>query len=134
LFYSCINFNLRKYSQSTSSVWINYLFIYLLKYIFYSYLCTFLAGMDPAWSGRGGALVPTAELCRSCVQPAHQLLYLNCKIVVHSSLMFLLKLLYLILSFLLDHKKLHPPAPPLARAWKNPSLILIRMSVHDRLF
>jgi hypothetical protein len=34
--------------------------------------------MDPAWSGKGGALVPTAELCRSCVPPAHQLLYLNC--------------------------------------------------------
>ena len=58
------------------------------------------------WYGDGGALVPTAELCRSCVQPAHQLMYLNCKIVVHSSLiMLLLKLLYLILSFLLYHKK-----------------------------
>jgi hypothetical protein len=28
--------------------------------------------------GEGGALVPTAELCRSCVPSAHQLLYLNC--------------------------------------------------------
>jgi hypothetical protein len=50
-------------------------------------------GMDPAWSGRGGGcslwlerggcslggvLSLTAELCRSCVPPAHQLLYLNC--------------------------------------------------------
>jgi hypothetical protein len=26
----------------------------------------------------GGALVPTAELCRLCVPTAHQLLYLNC--------------------------------------------------------
>ena len=28
--------------------------------------------------GGGGALLLTAELCRSCVRPAHQLLYLNC--------------------------------------------------------
>ena len=28
--------------------------------------------------GGGGALVPTAELCWSCVPPAHQLLHLNC--------------------------------------------------------
>jgi hypothetical protein len=33
-------------------------------------------GMDLV--GGGGALVPTAELCWSCVPPAHQLLYLNC--------------------------------------------------------
>ena len=56
--------------------------------------------------GGGGVLVPTAELCRSCVPPAPQLLYLNCIIVVHSSpIMLLLKLLYLILSFLLYHEK-----------------------------
>ena len=33
---------------------------------------------DLVGGGGGGALVPTAELCRSCVPLAHQLLYLNC--------------------------------------------------------
>jgi hypothetical protein len=70
--------------------------------------------MDPAWSGRGGALVPTAELCRSCVSPAHQLLYLNCNVVPSSLIiMLLLKLLYLILSFFCFIMKNSTPLHPL---------------------
>jgi hypothetical protein len=38
----------------------------------------FYSHADTDQSRGGGALVPNAELCRSCVPPAHQLLYLNC--------------------------------------------------------
>jgi hypothetical protein len=70
--------------------------------------------MVPAWSGRGGALVPTAELCRSCVPPAHQLLYLNCNCC--SQLIFTYH--HAITQITVSHfvffcfiKKKHPPLP-----------------------
>jgi hypothetical protein len=91
------------------------------------------AGMDPAWSGRGGAmpaLVPSCvgHVCRPPIKLLHY-----CKVlldywivsVVHSSLiiMLLLKLLYLILSlivFALSWKIAHP-LHPRARGVHTPS-------------
>jgi hypothetical protein len=96
------------------------------------------AGMDPAWSGRGGgggggcSASSGAKLCRSCVPPAHQLAsLLNCKvlldyciwivIVVHSLLiiMLLLKLLYLILSLIIVCFIMKNSTPPLHPFWPS---------------
>ena len=46
--------------------------------LFYSLNCLCIQGWIQHDLVGGGALVPTAELCRSCVPPDHQLLYLNC--------------------------------------------------------
>jgi hypothetical protein len=98
--------------------------ILLFTSIWYSNILSLLkAGMDPAWSGRGGtgalpALVPSCvgHVCRPPINLLHHCIWIV--IVVHSSfiIMLLLKLLYLILPqiifYFIMKNSTPPPAPP----------------------
>jgi hypothetical protein len=91
--------------------------------------------MDPAWSGRGGGgggcyASSGAELCRSCVPPAHQLasllqslawlLHLNCNCCSQFAYDHVITQItishFVSNNILLYHEKQHPPEHPLARA------------------
>jgi hypothetical protein len=70
-------------------------------------------GSSMIWWG-GGALVPTAELCRSCVPPAHQLLHLNLNCC--SQFTYHHVITQITVSHFVFFALSPPPAPPLARA------------------
>jgi hypothetical protein len=99
-------------------------------------ICRTRTGMDPAWSGRGGGCSASsgAELCRSCVLPAHQLasllqnlarlLYLNCnccsQFAYHHVVTQITVSHFASNNFLLYHEKIAPPCAPSGQGWGAP--------------